>query len=107
MLLQPADHTVILPGRLREEALQRPWRCRHRLHQVFGVAPLLGLYQQALQVMTTVLPRLFAAKDRRKVGVEVLKGLVNPFKVCCIHRPAPPPEAFANSPMILPYKLSL
>ncbi len=92
ILPQPANHTLIIPGRCGEEARQRPGRCRNRLRQVFGVAPLLGLHQQARQVMTAVLPRLLAPKDRRKVGLKVLKGLVNPLKVCRIHRSAPPPK---------------
>ena len=91
ILLQPTNHTLIIPEPCAQKPLQRPWRCRNRLRQVFGVAPLLGLYQQARQVMTTVLPRLPAAKDRRKVGVKILKGLVHPLKVCRIHRSAPPP----------------
>ncbi len=40
--------------------------------------------------MTAVLPRLLAPKDWRKVGLKVLKGLVNPLKVRRIHRSAPP-----------------
>ena len=107
ILLQPTNHTLIIPGRFGEKSRQHSWRCRNHLRQILGVAPHLGLHQQARQVMTTVLPRLLAAKDRRKVGVKVLKGLVHPLKVCRIHRSAPPPEAFSNLAIILPYQPSL
>ena len=107
VLLEPAHHQVVVPRRLGKKTLQRPRRRRNRLRQVLGVAPLLGLHQQALQIVATVLPRLPASKGWRKVVMKILKGLVHPLKVCRIHRPAPPPEAFANSPIILSYQPSL
>ena len=56
IFLQPTDHLAVLPGRCSQKPLQRSGRCRNRLRKVFGVASLLGLHQQALQVLTAVLP---------------------------------------------------
>ena len=102
ILLQPANHPVIIPGRFGEKTLQRPGRRRNRLGQILGVAPLPGLHQQALQIMTAQFPGLLAAKGRRKIGLEFLKGIVDPLQRRRIHHPVPPPEAFAISPLILP-----
>ena len=47
--------------------------------------------------MTAVLPRLPAAKQRRKVSVKLLKVLVYLLESCRIHFPTSPPQAFPTS----------
>ena len=76
-------------------------RC-HRLRQVFRIAPLLGLNQQALQILPTTLPRLFATGNRRKASVEIRKGFVHPVKAAGSIASAIPPEASDCSPK--PYR---
>ena len=57
--------------------------------------------------MTAVLPRLPPAKQRREVGVKLLKVLVYLLKCRPIHFPASPAQAFPNLPVILSCQLTL
>ncbi len=101
VLLQAGDDRGIVPAGLGEKALHRPGRDRNHLGQILGVAPLLGLDQQALQIMPAVFPPLLAAKGTSEEGMELQKGLVNPLEGCPLHRPHLP-KAPAVSRIILP-----
>ena len=107
VLLQPAQHHVVVPRSIGEETLHPSGRYAHRLGKVLGVASVLGLHQHGLEVVPAALPRLPPAKQRTKVSVEIPEGLIHPLKRRRIHRLPPPPVAFANSPFILPFQLSL
>ena len=90
VLLKTSYDCVVIPGGFSEKPLHHPGRGRNRLRQVLGVAPLPGLYQQGLEVMTAVVPRLPAAKQRREVIVKIPKGPVHLFESCRIHIPTCP-----------------
>ena len=51
--------------------------------------------------MTAVLPRLPAAKQRRKVSEKLLKVLVYLLESCRIHFPTSPAKTFSSYPGIL------
>ncbi len=85
ILLQAGNDRIIIPARLGEKSLERPGRDRHHLGQILGVAPLLGLDQQGLEIMPAVLPPLFAAEGRGKEGMKVTESLVNPLKRVHFH----------------------
>ena len=89
ILLQTPNHAVVVPASLGKKPLHRPRRYRNHLREVLGVAPLLRLHQQALQIVAAVFPPLLAAKGWREVVVEILKGLIHPLKVRHIHHPTP------------------
>jgi hypothetical protein len=67
---QPVQHTLLVPGGLGQEALQHPGGGGHHLGKVLGVAALLALHQQGLQVLLTAFAPLLAAKGRGHLGVE-------------------------------------
>ena len=56
--------------------------------------------------MTTVIPRLPAAKQRSEVSVKILKGPVHLLESRRIHFPASLAQAFLNYPVILSYQPS-
>ena len=57
--------------------------------------------------MTTVIPRLPAAKQRSEVSVKILKDPVHLLKSRRIHHPYPPPEVFTIFLIILSCQPSL
>ena len=57
--------------------------------------------------MAAVLPGLPTTKVWRKVVVKILEDFGHPFQRHRIHHPAPPPDAFAILPIILPCQPSL
>src|SRR5205823_1454683 len=63
----------------------RPRRDRERFGHVLGVASLLGLDQQPLQVIATVLPPLLAPEVGHEFGVKGPKGCFDPFELCQFH----------------------
>ncbi len=91
MLLQAGDDRIIVPASLDEKALERPGRDRDHLSQILGVAALLGLDQQGLEIMPAVLPPLLPAEGRCEKGMEVTESLVNPLKRFHLHRTPPRP----------------
>ena len=105
--MKASDDRIIIPAGIGEEALQGPGRHSHRFGEVLGVAPLLGLHQQGLKVVSAVLLPLLASEGRDEEGMKLLKGRVHPLELRRIHHPHPPSKAFPNSSTILPYKPSL
>ena len=67
--------------------MHRPGRDAHRLREILGVAPFLGLHQQGLKIGPAVLPPLLAAEGGRKEGVKFLKTVVDSLEARCIHHP--------------------
>ena len=90
VLLQPSCDRVILPGRVGEKPLHPPGGLGDRLGKILGVAPLPGLHQQGLQIVTASLSRLPAAKQTSKVSVKLLKVLVYLLESRRIHFPSSP-----------------
>ena len=107
VLLKTSHHRVVIPGGGREEALHGPGRDPHRLGEILGVAPVLGLYQEGPEIVPAVVPRLAAPEQRSEEGMELPKGLVHTLKSRRIHVPAPPVQAFLNWSVTLPHQLSL
>ena len=101
VLLQPSDNRLIVPGRISEKPLHPSGRPRNRLRQVLSVAPLPGLYQQGLEIMTAVLPRPPAGKQRSEVSVKIPKGSVHLFESCRIHIPTSPACSLSSYTVIL------
>ena len=103
----PPYNRVIVPGRVGEKSLHSPGGLGDHLRKILGVAPLPGLRQQGLQIMTAALPRLPAAKQPSEIGVKLLKFLIYLLESRRIHFPASPDQAFPNLAVILTRQLSL
>jgi hypothetical protein len=94
ILLQAVDNCDIVPARLGEKALEGSGRHRDHLGQILGVAALLGLDQQGLEIMPAVLSPLLAAEGWGEEDVEVTEGLLHPIQLFRIH--PTPPRAFTT-----------
>ena len=90
VLLEPS-HRRVVPGGGGEESLHGPCGDAHRFGEILGVAPVLGLHQEAPEIVLAVVPRLPAPEQRNEVSVKVHKGLVHllesrlhpsPFPIC-------------------------
>ena len=58
-----------------------PGRDTHRLGEIFGVAPVLGLYQEGPEIVLAVGPRdSLRPEQRSEEGMELPKGLVTPAR---------------------------
>ena len=85
--LQAVDHGLRRPGRLGEQALQRPRRgAGNRLGHVLGVAAVGLLHQQAAQVLLAAPLGLRAAKEGGELRMKGGKRRCHPLKLCRIHR---------------------
>ena len=93
MLLQALVDRAIVPAGIGEETLQVPGRNTYRFREVLGVAPLLGLQQQGLQIVPAVLPPLLASEGRSEERIDSPKNSYTRWNsaasIAHTHRPKP------------------
>ena len=97
VFLQASYDSAIVPAGLGEKALHGPGRGWNGLGEILGVATLLGLDQQGLEIVPAVFPLLLASEGCREEGMELAERLVNPFKRRHIHHPASSSQSTTTS----------
>ncbi len=90
VFLQASYDRVIVPAGLGEKALHGPGRSRNGFGEILGVATLLGLDQQGLEIVPAVFPPLLASEGHCEERMKLSKRLVNPLEGCHIHHAASP-----------------
>jgi hypothetical protein len=87
--LEVLQHGPFVPLGFREEPLQHPLGSVGDFRQVFGIAALRRLDQQAAQIILATRPPLLAAKGGRELGMKLTKALFEPGELLHVQRTAP------------------